>query len=115
MKKSLVFILSVSMFLCAMISVSAEDHKHELHKIGERIKEAVKTGKITEKEGWGKWHAGLREHGHHEGDEDHEEYQVATDSKYRHHVLPGAHILHVPSPLLVNLHYGCAGCANFCW
>ena len=74
MKKSLVFILSVSMFLCAMISVSAEDHKHELHKIGERIKEAVKTGKITEKEGWAKWHAVLREHGHHEDDEDHDDH-----------------------------------------
>ena len=74
MKKSLVFILSVSMFLCAMISVSAEDHKHELHKIGERIKEAVKAGKITGKEGWAKWHAVLREHGEaheqeHEGED----------------------------------------------
>ena len=75
MKKSLVSILSVCIFLCAMMSLSAEDHKHELHKIGERIKEAVKTGKITEKEGWAKWHAVLREHGEaheeeHEGEED---------------------------------------------
>ena len=75
MKKSLVSILSVCIFLCAMMSLSAEDHKHELHKIGERIKEAVKAGKITEKEGWAKWHAVLREHGEaheqeHEGEED---------------------------------------------
>ena len=75
MKKSLVSILSVCFFLCLMLSVSAEDHKHKLHEIGERIKQAVKAGKITEKEGWMKWHAVLREHeeGHedeHEGEED---------------------------------------------
>ena len=75
MKKSLVSILSVCFFLCALLSVSAEDHKHKLHEIGERIKQAVKAGKITEKEGWMKWHAVLREHeeGHedeHEGEED---------------------------------------------
>ena len=82
MKKSLVSILSICFFLCAMISVSADDHKHELHKMGERIKQAVKAGKITEKEGWEKWHAVLREHGHddeeehddHEWDEDEEEW-----------------------------------------
>ena len=75
MKKSLVSILSVCFFLCALLSVSAEDHKHKLHEIGERIKQAVKAGKITEKEGWAKWHAVLREHGHHEDDkhEDHHE------------------------------------------
>ena len=75
MKKSLVSILSVCFFLCLMLSVSAEDHKNKLHEIGERIKQAVKAGKITEKEGWMKWHAVLREHeeGHedeHEGEED---------------------------------------------
>ena len=53
-----------------MTFVSGEDHKHKLHEIGERIKQAVKAGKITEKEGWAKWHAVLREHGH-DGDEDH--------------------------------------------
>ena len=82
MKKLLVSILSICFFLCAMISVSADDHKHELHKMGERIKQAVKAGKITEKEGWEKWHAVLREHGHddeeehddHEWDEDEEEW-----------------------------------------
>ena len=82
MKKSLVSILSVCFFLCLMLSVSADNHKHELHKMGERIKQAVKAGKITEKEGWEKWHAVLREHGHddeeehddHEWDEDEEEW-----------------------------------------
>ena len=74
MKKSLVSILSVCFFLCLMLSVSAEDHKHKLHEIGERIKQAVKAGKITEKEGWAKWHAVLREHGHHEDDEDHDDH-----------------------------------------
>ena len=82
MKKLLVSILSICFFLCAMISVSADNHKHELHKMGERIKQAVKAGKITEKEGWEKWHTVLREHGHddeeehddHEWDEDEEEW-----------------------------------------
>jgi hypothetical protein len=75
MKKSLISLLSVCFFLCGMISVSGEDHKHELHKIGERIKQAVKAGKMTEKEGWAKWHAVQREHGHHDEEEgeDHEE------------------------------------------
>ena len=57
-----------------MISVSGEDHKDELHKMGERIKQAVKAGKITEKEGWAKWHAVLREHGHDE-EEEHDEHE----------------------------------------
>ena len=79
MKKSLVSLLSVCFFLCGMISVSAEDHNPELHKIGERIKQAVKAGKITEKEGWAKWHAVLREHeeGHeeeHEGEEEEKDW-----------------------------------------
>ena len=69
MKKSLISLLSVCFFLCGMISVSGEDHKHELHKIGERIKQAVKAGKMTEKEGWAKWHAVQREHGHHDEQE----------------------------------------------
>ena len=52
---------------------NADDHKHKLHEIGERIKQAVKAGKITEKEGWAKWHAVLREHGHDEDDDYHDE------------------------------------------
>ena len=74
MKKSLLSILTIFLFFFGIISVSGEDHKHELHQIGERIKQAVKAGKITEKEGWTKWHAVLREHGHEE-DEDHEDHE----------------------------------------
>ena len=71
MKKTLLPILTLVVYLLGSISVTAEDHKHKLHEIGERIKQAVKAGKITEKEGWAKWHAVIREHGHEEGDEDH--------------------------------------------
>ena len=71
MKKTLLPILSLVVYLIGSISVTAEDHKHKLHEIGERIKQAVEAGKITEKEGWAKWHAVLREHGHDEDDEDH--------------------------------------------
>jgi hypothetical protein len=70
MKKTLLPILTLAVYLLGSISVTAEDHKHKLHEIGERIKQAVKAGKITEKEGWAKWHAVLREHGHHEDDYD---------------------------------------------
>ena len=70
MKKSLLSILFVCFSLLGIISLSGEDHKHKLHEIGERIKQAVKAGKITEKEGWAKWNAVLREHGHDEDDHD---------------------------------------------
>ena len=74
MKKTLLPILTLVIYLLGSIAVTAEDHKHKLHEIGERIKQAVKAGKITEKEGWAKWHAVLREHGHHEDDEDHDDH-----------------------------------------
>lgn len=50
--------------------VSADGHKGKLRDIGERIKKAVKSGEISEKEGWSKWNAVVREHGHDEEDED---------------------------------------------
>ena len=80
MKKSLVSIFSVCLFLFGMISVFGDDHKHELHEIGERIKQAVKLGKITEKEGWAKWYAVLREHGH---DDEHDEHEWEEDEEER--------------------------------
>ena len=70
MKKTLLSILTLLVYFLGSFSASAEDHKHKLHEIGERIKQAVKAGKITEKEGWAKWHAVLREHGHNEEEED---------------------------------------------
>ena len=80
MKKTLLSIITLVVYLFGSISATAEDHKHKLHEIGERIKQAVKAGKITEKEGWAKWHAVLREHGHHEEDEDHhDEYDDHQD------------------------------------
>ena len=48
---------------------SADGHKGNLDEIGERIKRAVKSGKISEKEGWSKWHSVAREHGHDDNDE----------------------------------------------
>ena len=75
MKKTLLSILTLAVYLLGSFSASAEDHKHKLHEIGERIKQAVKAGKITEKEGWAKWHAVLREHGHDADDEDHHDDQ----------------------------------------
>ena len=71
MKKTLLPILTLVVYLLGSFSATAEDHKHKLHEIGERIKQAVKAGKITEKEGWAKWHAVLREHGHHDDHDDH--------------------------------------------
>ena len=80
MKKTLLPILSIVVYLFGSISLTAEDHKHKLHEIGERIKQAVKDGKITEKEGWAKWHAVLREHGHkgkqNDDEDDWEEIEV---------------------------------------
>ena len=71
MKKTLLSILTLVVYFLGSFSASAEDHKHKLHEIGERIKQAVKAGKITEKEGWAKWHAVLREHGDHDDHDDH--------------------------------------------
>jgi len=66
MKKTLLPILTLVVYLIGSISVTAEDHKHKLHEIGERIKQAVKAGKITEKEGWAKWKAVQEEYHDHE-------------------------------------------------
>ncbi|MEJ6522925.1 MAG: hypothetical protein QNL65_02010, partial [Opitutales bacterium] len=49
--------------------VSADGHQGNLDEIGERIKRAVKSGEISEKEGWSKWHSVAREHGHDDNDE----------------------------------------------
>ena len=69
MKKTVLSILTLAIYLLGYTTVTAEDHKQKLHEIGESIKRAVKAGKITEKEGWAKWYAVLREHGHHEDDD----------------------------------------------
>ena len=71
MKRTLLPIITLLIYLLGSFPAIAEDHKHKLDEIGERIKQAVKAGKITEKEGWAKWHAVLREHGHHQDHEDH--------------------------------------------
>ena len=81
MKKTFVPLITLLFYLCGSIFVFADDHKDRLHEIGERIKQAVKAGKITEKEGWAKWHAVLREHGHkdkHDHD-DHDDHHDEDD------------------------------------
>ena len=83
MKKTLLSIFTLIVYLLGSFPATAEDHKHKLHEIEERIKQAVKDGKITEKEGWAKWHAVLREHGHHEDDEEHHDDHV--DHKHKLH------------------------------
>ena len=83
MKKTLLSIFTLIVYLLGSFSATAEDHKHKLHEIGERIKQAVEAGKITEKEGWAKWHAVLREHGHHEDDEEH--HDDHGDHKHKLH------------------------------
>ena len=55
----------ISIFLFASFSVQAKDHKPKLHEMGNRIKQAVKSGKISEEEGWEKWRAVQRQHAHH--------------------------------------------------
>ena len=57
MKKTFLSIFTLVVYLLGSFSATAEDHKHKLHEIGERIKEAVRDGKLTEKEGWAKWKA----------------------------------------------------------
>ena len=73
MKKTFVPLIILLFYLCGSIFVFADDHKDKLHEIGERIKQAVKAGKITEKEGWAKWHAVLREHGDKDKHDHHDE------------------------------------------
>jgi hypothetical protein len=88
MKKTLLPILALVVYLFGSISATAEDHKPKLHEIGERIKQAVKGGKLTEKEGWAKWHAVLREHGHkekHNHDED--EWEETEDLEHEIEIL----------------------------
>ena len=55
----------ISIFLFASFSVQAKDHKPKLHEMGNRIKQEVKSGRISEEEGWGKWRAVQRQHAHH--------------------------------------------------
>ena len=56
----------VSIFLVAAVSIQAKDHKPKLHEMGNRIKQEVKSGKISKGEGWEKWRAVQRQHAHHE-------------------------------------------------
>ena len=79
-------ILSTLFFIfCVTISVYGKDHKQELHQISDRIKQAVKAGKITEKEGWAKWHNVLRDQGRHlkgiHGDDEDEYWGVLKELK----------------------------------
>lgn len=62
--------LSVVLFALHTVPAGADGHKEELKMIGQRIKQAVKEGKLTEKEAWAKWEA-LQEkyHEHEEMDE----------------------------------------------
>lgn len=62
--------LSVVLFVLHVVPAGADGHKEELKMIGQRIKQAVKEGKLTEKEAWAKWEA-LQEkyHEHEEMDE----------------------------------------------
>ena len=62
--------LSVVLFLMHSIPAGADGHEDELKMIGQRIKEAVRDGKLTDKEGWAKWKAVQEEyHDHEEMDE----------------------------------------------
>ena len=65
--------LSVVLFLMHSIPAGADGHEDELKMIGQRIKEAVRDGKLTEKEGWAKWKA-VQEKYH-----DHEEMDKSDD------------------------------------
>ena len=65
--------LSVVLFLMHTIPAGADGHEDELKMIGQRIKEAVRDGKLTEKEGWAKWKA-VQEKYH-----DHEEMDESDD------------------------------------
>ena len=65
--------LSVVLFLMHSIPAGADGHEDELKLIGQRIKEAVRDGKLTEKEGWAKWKA-VQEKYH-----DHEEMDESDD------------------------------------
>ena len=65
--------LSVVLFLMHSIPAGADGHEDELKMIGQRIKEAVRDGKLTEKEGWAKWKA-VQEKYH-----DHEEMDESDD------------------------------------
>ena len=49
--------LSIILFVLYAIPAGADGHKEELKMIGQRIKQAVKEGKLTEKEAWAKWEA----------------------------------------------------------
>ena len=49
--------LSVVLFVFHAVPAGADGHKEELKMIGQRIKQAVKEGKLTEKEAWAKWEA----------------------------------------------------------
>jgi hypothetical protein len=56
----------LSIFLFTAVFVQAKDHKPKLNEIGNRIKQAVKSGKISKEEGWEKWRTVQQQHGHHE-------------------------------------------------
>ena len=65
--------LSVVLFALHTVPAGADGHKEELKMIGQRIKQAVKEGKLTEKEAWAKWEA-VQEKYH-----DHEEIDESDD------------------------------------
>ena len=57
--------LSVVLFLMHSIPAGADGPEDELKMIGPRIKDAVRDGKLTEKEGWAKWKAVQEKHHDH--------------------------------------------------
>jgi hypothetical protein len=59
MKKVNFFFVFV-FFLLGVLVGSADDHQQGLEQIGERIKKAVQAGKLSQREGWAKWHAAIR-------------------------------------------------------
>ena len=65
--------LSVVLFALHTVPAGVDGHEDELKMIGQRIKQAVKEGKLTEKEAWAKWEA-VQEKYH-----DHEEIDESDD------------------------------------
>ena len=70
MKKTISYLLILLSLAFNNSIVWADAHSSELREIGEKIKQAVKAGKISEKEGWSKWSAVLREYEKNEEEEE---------------------------------------------
>lgn len=62
MKKTISYLLILLFYTLNNSPAWADGHLGELREIGEQIKQAVKAGKISEKDGWSKWDYVLREY-----------------------------------------------------